>query len=164
MDNSKMKEGRFIYEGCLISCYESFTLKGRILGREVNITINMTQDENYIKINLANQILIPKPNIIEKEYIFRKKQYEIKELQVTIDDEYIFQFDVTTMYVEETDIILGLPWFKKLGMEKMFVTFPYKKKMVTFQETTMKLDSILPSSKYLKYISKVILQENRWSL
>jgi myosin heavy subunit len=119
---------------------------------------------------LANQLLIPELNIIEKEDIFHKKQYEIKELQVTIDDyEYISQFNVTTMYKEEIDIILGLPWFKKLGtfilnMEKRFVTFPYKKKMMTFQDITMKSDSIVPSSKDLKDISKVILQENRWSV
>jgi predicted RNase H-like nuclease (RuvC/YqgF family) len=49
-------------------------------------------------------------------------------------------------------------------MEKKFVTFPYKKKMMTFQDITMKSDSIVPSSKDLKDISKVILQENRWSV
>jgi hypothetical protein len=103
-------------------------IKGSIQGREVNIAINMTQDENYININLANQLLIPESNIIEKEDIFRKKQYEIKELQVTIDDyEYISQFNVT-------------------------------------QDTTMKSDSIIPSSKDLKDLSKVILQENQWSI
>jgi hypothetical protein len=83
---------------------------------------------------LENQLLIPESNIIEKEDIFHKKQYEIKELQVTIDEyEYISQFNVTTMYTKEIDIILGLPWFKKLGtfilnMEKKFVTFPYKRR------------------------------------
>jgi hypothetical protein len=76
----------------------------------------MNCDENYINIDLENQLLISEQNIIEKEDIFHKKQYEIKDLQVTIDDyEYISQFNVTTMYKEEIDIILGLPWFKKLG-------------------------------------------------
>jgi hypothetical protein len=101
---------------------------------------------------------------------FCKGQYEIKELQVTIDDyEYISQFNVTTMYREEIDIILGLPWFKKLGtfilnMEKKFLMFPYKKKMMTFQDITMKSNSIIPSSKDFKDISKVILQENQKSI
>jgi CRISPR/Cas system CMR-associated protein Cmr5 small subunit len=36
--------------------------------------------------------------------------------------------------------------------------------MMTFQDITMKSDSIVPSSKDLKDISKVILQENRWSI
>jgi hypothetical protein len=119
---------------------------------------------------LANQLLIPEPNIIEKKDIFRTKLYEIKELQVTIDEyEYISQFNVTTMYKEEIDIILGLPWFKNLGtfilnMEKKFVTFPYKKKMMTLQDPTMRSKSIIPSSKDFKDISKVILQENQKSI
>jgi hypothetical protein len=70
------------------------------------------------------------------------------------------------MYTKKIGIILRLPWFKKLGtfilnMKKKFVTFPYKKKMMTFQDTTMKSDVIVPSSKALKDLSKVILQENR---
>jgi hypothetical protein len=125
----------------------------------------LDHNENYINIDLANQLLIPEPNIIEKEDIF-----QIKELQVTIDEyEYISQFYVTTMYKEEIDIIIGLPWFKNLGtfilnMEKKFVTFPYKKKMMTFQDTTMRSKSIIPSSKDFKDISKVILQENQKSI
>jgi hypothetical protein len=59
----------------------------------------MNRDENYINIILENQLLIPELNIIENEDIFRKKQNEIKELQVTIDEyEYISQFNVTYMY------------------------------------------------------------------
>jgi hypothetical protein len=149
----------------LILCYGFSTLKGSIQGREVNIIISLDHNENYINIDLANQLLIPEPNIIEKEDIF-----QIKELQVTIDEyEYISQFNVTTMYKEEIDIIIGLPWFKNLGtfilnMEKKFVTFPYKEKMMTFQDTTMRSKSIIPSSKDFKDISKVILQENQKSI
>jgi hypothetical protein len=60
--------------------------------------------ENYINIDLANQLLHLKTNII----IFFNGHYEIKDLQVTIDDyEYISNFNVTTMYQKEVDIILG---------------------------------------------------------
>ena len=70
----------------------------------------MDHKENYINIDLANQLLSRESNIIEKEDIFRKKQYEIKDLQVTIDDyEYISHIKVATMYKKEFDIILGLP-------------------------------------------------------
>jgi hypothetical protein len=49
-----------------------------------------------MNIDLANQLLILEPNIIEKEDYF-----QIKELQVMIDEyEYISQFYVTTMYKE----------------------------------------------------------------
>jgi hypothetical protein len=115
-------------------------------------------NENYINIDLANQLLIPEPNIIEKKDIF-----QIKELQVKIDEyEYISQFYVTTMYQEEIDIIIGLPWFKSLGtfilnMEKKFVTFPYKEKMITLQDTTSELVTL----EDFNNISKVILQENK---
>jgi hypothetical protein len=90
-------------------------------------------------IGLANQLLIPELNIIEKEDYF-----QIKELQVTIDEyEYIYQFYVTTMYKEEIFIVARLLWFKNLGtfilnMEKKSVTFPHKKKMMTLQDTTMR--------------------------
>ena len=88
-------------------------------------------------------------------------------MQVTIDDyEYISQFNVTTMFQEEIDIILELHWLTKLGTfilntEKKFVTFPYKKKMMTLQDITMRSKSITPSSKDFKNISKVTLPDNQ---
>jgi hypothetical protein len=153
---SKMTNARFSYEGCSISTYGLFTLKGIIQGREVNVVISMTQDENSININLANQLFISEYNISEKTNIFCKRQYEIKDLQVTIDEyEYISQFNVTTMLQEKIDIILRLHWLTKLGTyilntEKKFVTFPYKKKMMTLHDITMRSKSITPSSKDFK--------------
>jgi hypothetical protein len=130
----------------------------------------MTQDDNSININLANQLFISEHNISEKTNIFCKRQYEINDLQVTIDDyEYISQFNVTTMFQEKIDIILGLHWLTKLGtfilnMEKKFVTFPYKKKMLTLQNIATRSKSITPSSKDFKNISKVILPDNQNSI
>jgi hypothetical protein len=49
-------------------------------------------------------------------------------------------------------------------MEKKFVMFPHKKKMMTLQDTTMRSKSIIPSSEDSKDISKVILQENQKSI
>jgi hypothetical protein len=115
---------------------------------------------NYTNIDLANQLLIPEMNIIRKEDYF-----QIKELQVTIDEhEYISQFYVTTMYQEEVDIVIGLPWFKSpgtyiLNIEKKFVTFPYKEKMITLQDTTSEPDSVTLED--FNDISEVILQENK---
>jgi hypothetical protein len=42
--------------------------------------------------------------------------------------------------------------------------FSYKKKMMTFQDTIMRLKSIIPSSNDFKDISKVILQEIQKSI
>jgi hypothetical protein len=100
---STTERGRFSSQGCPVLCYEFSTLKGSIQGREVTIVISLDHKENYINIDLANQLLIPEPNIIKKEDIF-----QIKELQVKIDEyEYVSQFYVTTMYKEEIDIIIG---------------------------------------------------------
>jgi hypothetical protein len=108
MDSNKITKERFTYEGCPIICYGFSTLKGTMQGREVNIIINLDYNENYINIDLANQLLIPKQTIIEKKDIF-----QIKELQVTIDEyQYISQFYVTTMYQEEVDIVIGYPGLK----------------------------------------------------
>jgi hypothetical protein len=85
-DNSKMTKERFSYEGCRTSCFGLFTLKGSIQGKEINIVIIMIQDQNSVNINLANQLFILEHNISEKTNIFCKRQYEIKDLQVTIDD------------------------------------------------------------------------------
>ena len=71
---NKMTKGRFTYEGCPIICYGFSTLKGSMQGREVNIVINLDYNENYINIDVANQLLIPEPNIIEK-----KDNFQIKE-------------------------------------------------------------------------------------
>jgi hypothetical protein len=160
MDNSKMTKGRFTYKGCPTVCCGFSTLKGNIQGREVNIVISLDYNANYMNIDLANQLLIPEPNIIGKEDYFR-----IKELQVAIDEyEYITQFYVTTTYQEEVDIVIGLPWFKSLGtfilnMEKKFVTFPYKEKLIALQDTTSTPDSVTLED--FNDISKVILQENK---
>ena len=67
MDPNNKGKGRLFYKKCYISCYRFSTLKGSIQGREVNIIINLDYNENYININLENQLLIPEPNIIEKK-------------------------------------------------------------------------------------------------
>ena len=111
MDPNNKGKKRFTYEGFPTACCRFSTLKGNIQGREVNIVISLDYNTNYMNIDFANQLLISEPDIIEKEDYFR-----IKELQVTIDEyEYTSQFYVTTMYQEEVDIVIGLPWFKNLG-------------------------------------------------
>jgi hypothetical protein len=151
---------KIYYEGYPILSYEFSTLKGSIQGKKVSIVIMLDYNENYINIDLENQLLIPKPDIIKKKDIF-----QIKELQLKIDEyEYMSQFYVTTIYKEEINIIIVLPWFKHLGtfilnMEKNFVTFTHKEKMIILQDTTLEEDSVTP--KDFNDISEVILQENK---
>jgi hypothetical protein len=95
--------------------------------------------ENYINIDIANQLSILESNIIEKN--FGKTQ--IKNLQVTIDGyKYISEFDVTKMFEPDVGIILGSTWLETLGtfilnVGKTFLTFFYKRKKVTLQDISM---------------------------
>jgi hypothetical protein len=49
-----------------------------------------------------------------------------------------------------------------LNTKKKFLTFSYKKKMITLQDSTLESDPV--TSEEFKDISKVILQENQRSL
>ena len=142
--NSKMmKEERFSYNGLSVIDHRVITLIGNIQGREFNVTINPSNDKNYININLANQLLIPELSIGVKKNIFDQKEYKISDLQVTIGHyDYISQFHVVRMD-RNTDIILDQPWFKDLGIfmlniKKQVLTFPYKGKMVMFRDEKSK--------------------------
>jgi hypothetical protein len=53
-----------------------FYIKGSIQGREANILINLDYNDNYININLTNQLLISEPNIIEKKIFFKLRSYK----------------------------------------------------------------------------------------
>lgn len=80
--NSKMmEEERFSYNGFLVTDHRVITLKGSIQGREVNVAINLSNDKNYININLANQRLIPELSIGGKKNIFDQKGYKISDIR-----------------------------------------------------------------------------------
>jgi hypothetical protein len=75
----------------------------------------------------------------------------------------ISQFFVGSLWSDEGDILLDSPWMETLGSlilntKNKFLTFSYKKKKITLQDTTSKLDSITPED--FKDISKVILQKS----
>ena len=72
------------------------------------------------------------------------------------------QLNVATIYLNEVDIILGSPWMETLGTfilntKKKFLTFSYKKKNITLQNSTWKSDSV--TSEDLKNISKIITED-----
>jgi hypothetical protein len=69
----------------------------------------LDDEKNHINIDLVNPLLVLEPSIIEKKNTFDEKQYESKDLQLTIDDyKLISQFNVIATYLNEVDIILGL--------------------------------------------------------
>ena len=61
--NLKIKEGRFSYESLSITDCSLSILKGNTQGKEINIAINASVEENYVNVNLANQLLIPESSI-----------------------------------------------------------------------------------------------------
>ena len=117
---------------------------------------------------MENQLLIQKSSIVEKRYNYDAKQYEITNLQLTINEyKFTSQFNVSTIYLNEVDIILGSPWMETLGsvilnMKKNILTFSYKKQ-ITLQDVSMKSDSWDVSSEDFKDILKMISQEDQKS-
>ena len=92
-------------------------LERPIQGKGICIAICPTKKENLISDGLENELLIPESSIVEKRYCYDAKQYEIMNLQLTIN-EYKFpsQFNVSTIYLNKVDIILGSPWMETLGL------------------------------------------------
>jgi hypothetical protein len=145
-------------------------VNGIIQGKNINIVICPTAKKNHINVDLANQLMVLEPNIIENETCLFDGKYEIKNLQLSIDEyKFIGQFNVVSMYQGSVDIILGSTWVDTLvsfifNTRRKFLTFSYKKKKFTLQDATMKSISEAPSSEDLKDISEVILRDNQKSI
>jgi hypothetical protein len=145
-------------------------VNGIIQGKNINIVICPTAKKSHINIDLTNQLMVLEPNIIEKDTCLFDGKYEIKNLQLSIDEyKFIGQFNVVSMYQGSVDIILGSTWVDTLGTvifntRRKFLTFSYKKKKFTLQDAIMKSISEAPSSEDLKDISEVILPDNQKSI
>jgi hypothetical protein len=145
-------------------------VNGIIQGKNINIVICPTAKKNHINVDLANQLMVLEPNIIENDTCLFDEKYEIKNLQLSIGEyKFIGQFNVVSMYQGNVDIILGSTWVDTLGTfifntRRKFLTFSYKKKKFTLQDATMKSISEAPSSEDLKDISEVILPDNQKSI
>jgi hypothetical protein len=145
-------------------------VNGIIQGKNINIVICPTARKNHINVDLANQLMVLEPNIIENDTCLFDGKYEIKNLQLSIDEyKFIGQFNVVSMYQGNVDIILGSTWVDTLGTfifntRRKFLTFSYKKKKFTLQDATMKPISEAPSPEDLKDISEVILPDNQKSI
>jgi hypothetical protein len=136
MESSKKKQGRFSqtykkYEEPLLN------VNGIIQGKNINIAICLTARKNHINVGLANQLMVLEPNIIENNTCLFDGKYEIKNIQLSIDEyKFIGQFNVVSMYQGSVDIILGSTWVDTLGTfmfntKRKFLTFSYKKKKFT---------------------------------
>jgi hypothetical protein len=145
-------------------------VNGIIQGKNINIAICPSARKNHINIGLANQLMVFESNIIENDMCLSNEKYDIKNLQLSMGDyKFIAQFNVVSIYVDSVDIILGSTWVDTLGTfmfntRRKFLTFSYKKKKFTLQDTTMKSISEAPSSEDLKDISEVILPDNHKSI
>ena len=112
-------------------------IKGTIRGKDITISIAPIECNNYISVDIANEIAIPESNIGKSLDFWNTKEYEISNLQLNIGDyTSVSQFIVKSLWTSNEDLILGLPWLETLGTftlnaEKKFLTFPYKKKKIT---------------------------------
>ena len=124
-----------------------FQIKGTIRGKNITISIAPSKCNNYISDEFANELAIPNSNIGESLDFCKNKEYAINDLQWNIGDYTgVSQFIVKSLWSSDGDLVLGLPWLKKLGtfilnVEKKFLTFPYEKKKITFSNINMKRES-----------------------
>jgi hypothetical protein len=145
-------------------------VNGIIQGKNINIAICPTARKNHINVDLANQLMVLEPNIIENDMCLSDEKYDIKNLQLSMGDyKFTAKFNVVSIYQDSVDIILGSTWVDTLGTfifntRRKFLTFSYKKKKFTLQDATMKSISEAPSSEDLKDISEVILPDNQKSI
>jgi hypothetical protein len=162
------KEGIFSGKNHLIRCIKLLIFRGNIQEKEISIHICPDKKKNHISIDLANQLIIPKTSVIETKDLFGNK-YDIKDLSLTLEDyKLVSNFEVTTIYEKEVDIILGSTWLETLGslilnFEKKFLMFSYKKKKITLHDVSVKSDSI-STSKDLDQISKMLLSDKQQSI
>jgi hypothetical protein len=85
-------------------------IKGTIVGKNITISIALTEHNNYVSAEFANQLLISESIVIEKLDFLNKKQYEISDLQPNIGDyTFVLQFTIRSLWRDDSDIILGSP-------------------------------------------------------
>ena len=107
-----LNEGRFIYKGLSTPIFDILKVKGIVERKNINVAICPYKKENYINIDISNQLSILNSNIIENN--FGKTQ--IKNVQVPIDDyKYISEFHVTKMTEPDVRIIIVLTELETLG-------------------------------------------------
>ena len=110
-----MEGGRFLhtykkYEDPLLN------VNGIIQGKNINIAICPTARKNHINVDLANQLMVLETNIIENKTCLFDGKYEIKNLQLSINEyKFIAQFNVVSIYEDNVDIILGSTWVDTLS-------------------------------------------------
>jgi hypothetical protein len=122
-------------------------LKELVKGKNIKFVICPYKKENYIIIDIANQLSILQLNKIEKDC----GKTRIKNLQVIIDGyKYISEFDITKIIQPDVDKILGSNLLRTLGtfilnVEKTFLMFYYKRKKNMLKDITMTSHSKCPS-------------------
>ena len=69
MECDKQKKERFSYEGFSAHCFRMMNFKGTIQGKDVSIYLCPNETQNFINIELANQISISELMIFKKQNI-----------------------------------------------------------------------------------------------
>jgi hypothetical protein len=73
-------------------------IKGTLAGKDATISIDLTDHNNYVSTECANQLLIPESNITENINSWNEKEYDINNLSVNIGDyTFVSQFSVRSL-------------------------------------------------------------------
>ena len=172
MESRDKKQGRFP-QTFKKHAHPILKTYGIIQEKYVCIAIFPTTKKNCINVDLENQLILSESDIIDNNTILSNDKYELKNLQLFVDYcKDLTQFNIVSVVSLEqdmVDIILGSAWLDTLGTfmfntRKKFLTFPYKKKKVTYQDVTMKPSSGVVLTEDFKDISKVLSQEDQKSI
>ena len=149
MESHDKKQGRFL-QTFKKHAHPILKNYGIIQENFVCIDICPTTKKICINVELENQLMLSESNVIDNNTILSDEKYELKNIQPYVDDyKVLTQFSivsVVSLEQEKVDIILGSSCLDTLGTfmfntRETFLTVPYKKKKVTFQDVTMKSSS-----------------------
>ena len=85
-----------------------FQIKGTIRGKDITISTAPIERNNYISVDLDNEIAISYSNIGERLGLWNTKEYEISNLQLNIGDyTCVSQFLVKSLWSSDSDLDLG---------------------------------------------------------
>jgi hypothetical protein len=100
-----------MHKGLSTPIFGILKIKRIVQGKNINVVICSYKKENFINIDISNQVSILERNIIENNC----GKTQIKNVKVTIDNyKYIFEFNVTKMSQPDVGIILGSTWLETL--------------------------------------------------
>ena len=149
MESHDEKQGIFL-QHLKKYAYPILKIDALIQEKSICTTIILKRKKICINVDLVNQLMLSKLDIIYNNTIIHDEKYALKNLQLYVDDYKVLnQFNiiyVVSLEKYKVDIILGSPWLDTLGTfmintQKNLLAFLYKNKKTVFLDVTLKSSS-----------------------